>query len=274
MTQESITDTGTEIVIEELYRLFGYDFRNYARASFKRRLNRLITLDKLGSHLALLQKLRTDPSYLQRFVDEVTVSVTEMFRDPYFYATIINEVLPALTPKPLIRIWHAGCSTGEEIYSMAILLEEANLLNRSLLYATDLSPQALSKAREAVFPVSQMKLYSENYLKAGGKKDFSSYYTANYGFAKFDERLKKNMVISSHNLVSDRSFNEFQLIICRNVLIYFDKELQDRTLNLFDASLEKLGFLALGSKENIKFSPVYNHYRDWDRKARIWRKIA
>lgn len=274
MLQSDISDEEVELIINDLYKWYGYNFSNYARASFKRRLNRLIMMDKLGNYEGLSRMLQSQPAYLQRFIEEVSVNVTEMFRDPHFYETLRNDILPILATKPFIRIWHAGCSTGEEVYSMAIMLQEANLLNRSLLYATDFSPRVLTAAKEGVFPLNQMKLFSENYLKAGGKKDFSTYYTANYGLAKFDESLKKNMVISSHNLASDSSFNEFQLILCRNVLIYFDKDLQDKVLQLFDASLEKLGFLALGTKENIKFSPIHKSYKQWQDKEKIWRKIS
>jgi chemotaxis protein methyltransferase CheR len=196
-----------------------------------------------------------------------------MFRDPAFYNALKTEVLPVLNTYPFIRIWHAGCSTGEEVYSMAILLEEANLFDKSLFYATDLNPGVLEIAKKGIFPLNQMKHYSENYILSGGKKDFSSYYTANYNLAKFDERLNRKMIFSTHNLVSDRSFNEFQLIICRNVLIYFDKALQAKVFHLFDESLENLGFLALGSKETLKFSSIEKKFKPIS-KEKIWRKIA
>jgi chemotaxis protein methyltransferase CheR len=173
----------------------------------------------------------------------------------------------------LIRIWHAGCSSGEEVYSMAIILKEANLLHKSLLYATDISPAMLEKVRSGLFPMTQMKLYSENYMQSGGTRDFSSYYTAQYEYAKFDEQLSKRIVLATHNLVSDGSFNEFQLILCRNVMIYFDKPLQDRVLHLFYESLELLGYLALGSKETLKFTDVAGCFKQVENKERIWRKI-
>lgn len=273
MNNDEISEQQLGQLISDVSGWYGYDFSNYSRASFKRRIIRLIALDKLNGYEELQERLQADRSYLQRFIEEISVNVTEMFRDPVFYEMLRNEILPELAPKPFIRIWHAGCSTGEEVYSMTILLKEAGLLNRSLIYATDLSPKVLTAAKEAVFPLSQMKLFSENYMKSGGKSDFSSYYSANYGFAKFDESLKKNVLFSSHNLVSDNSFNEFQLILCRNVLIYFNRELQNRALNLFDASLEKLGFLALGSKENIKYSDIAKNYKQWNGKEKIWRKL-
>lgn len=233
---------------------------------------RLCSIDKFPSFAELRYRVRKDPSYLKRFVEEVTVNVTEMFRDPAFYKSLREEVLPVLGTKPFIRIWHAGCSTGEEVYSMAILLKEANLLRRSLLYATDLNPGVLEKVRKGIFPLAMMKQYSESYMASGGTRDFSSYYTAQYGQAKFDNELSEKIIISTHNLVSDSSFNEFDLILCRNVLIYFDKELQDRVLQLFDASLGTLGYLALGTKETLKFSAVQHKFKQLNRE-KIWKKI-
>jgi chemotaxis protein methyltransferase CheR len=195
-----------------------------------------------------------------------------MFRDPSFYKILRDEVIPNIATKPFIRIWHAGCSTGEEVFSMAILLQEANLLHKSLIYATDINPNVLDKARKGIFPLSQMKQYSENYISSGGKQDFSSYYTANYDRVKFDESFTTRMIFSTHNLVCDSSFNEFDLILCRNVLIYFDIPLQNRVFDLFDASLDKLSYLALGSKETMKFSGVTGNYRQLG-KEKIWRKM-
>ena len=268
-----LKDEELDLLIAELSDMHGYDFTNYARASLKRRVTRLMLIDRLPSFAELLYKLKGDHSYLTRIVEELTVNVTEMFRDPAVYKTIREKVLPILATHPFIRIWHAGCSTGEEVYSMAILLEEANLLHRSLLYATDLNPSVIENIKRGIFPISQMKNYSENYLLSGGKKDFSTYYTAKYDWAKFDERLKTKMIAATHNLVSDRSFNEFQIIFCRNVLIYFDKVLQDKVLTLFDDSLENLGFIVLGSKENLRFSPIANRYVQLENKERIWRKM-
>ncbi len=260
-------------MLDELFRLYGYDFTNYAKASLRRRINRLLIIDRFPSFAEMLQRLKTDAAYFKRFVEEITVNVTEMFRDPLLYKTLREQVLPVLATHPFIRIWHAGCATGEEVYSMAILLEEANLLHKSLLYATDLNPSVIENIPRGIFPLSQMKQYSENYILSGGKKDFSSYYTAKYDWAKFDARLKSKMIVATHNLVSDRSFNEFQLIFCRNVLIYFDKDLQDKVLTLFDDSLEKLGFLVLGSRENIRFNKIAKNYVQMPGKEKIWRKI-
>ncbi|WP_428668542.1 CheR family methyltransferase [Runella sp.] len=261
-----------ELLLTELFDWYGYDFTNYSRASLKRRIIRLCSLDKFTSYVELRYRIRTDTDYLKRFVEEITVNVTEMFRDPLFYRTLRTDVIKNLAAKPFIRIWHAGCSTGEEVYSMAILLQEANLLQKSLLYATDLNPSVLEKARKGLFPLSQMKQYSENYIASGGAQDFSKYYTAHYGQAKFDTMLAEKMIFSMHNLVSDRSFNEFDLILCRNVLIYFDKNLQERVLKLFDDSVGPLGYLALGAKETLKFSSIQSKFKQLN-KEKIWQKI-
>jgi chemotaxis protein methyltransferase CheR len=265
MQVQAIRDEDIELILSDL-------LDNY-RASLRRRFDRIFVLDKFPSFAEFRHKIKTDSHYLMRLVEELTVNVTEMFRDPHFYKNLREEVLPVLSTYPFIRIWHAGCSTGEEVYSMAIMLQEANLLHKSLLYATDINPGVLEKAKSGIFALSQMKQYSENYILSGGSKDFSNYYTANYSRAKFNEDLVKKIIFSTHNLVSDHSFNEFQLILCRNVLIYFDKDLQSRVLNLFDESLEKLGFLALGSKETLRFSAIDKRYRQLPDKEKIWRKI-
>jgi chemotaxis protein methyltransferase CheR len=268
-----IKDAEVEILVNDLQEVYGYDFSGYSRASLKRRMSRLFTIDRFPSFAEFRFRIRSNEDYLKRFVEEITVNVTEMFRDPSFYLLLRTEVLKVLATYPLIRIWHAGCSTGEEVYSMAILLKEANLLHKSLLYATDINPDVLQTAREGIFPLSQMRQYSENYLLSGGKQDFSTYYTAKYDRAKLDRELSSKMIFATHNLVSDRSFNEFQLILCRNVMIYFDKDLQERVLQLFDQSLESLGYLALGAKETLRFSPIASRYRQLQ-KEKIWRKTG
>ncbi|MFP7658167.1 MULTISPECIES: CheR family methyltransferase [Chryseobacterium] len=267
-----VKDEEVEHLIKDVYELYGYDFSMYSRASFKRRVNRICLIDKFTSFAELRYTVLNDPDYLKHFIEEITVNVTEMFRDPYFFKALRENILPQLGTYPLIRIWVAGCSTGEEAYSMAILLKEAGLYQKSLIYATDINPSVLETARAGVFPLQQMKLYSENYILSGGKKDFSDYYTANYDSAMFDSSLKQKLILSTHNLVSDSSFNSFQLIICRNVLIYFDKALQERVFQLFDDSLENLGYLALGSKETLRFSNLNRYYHQAD-DQRIWKKV-
>lgn len=272
MYQNIIKDEEMELLLNDLLEWYGYDFTDYSRASLKRRLNRILVVYKMPSFAELRYRLQNDKNFLQQFVEEITVNVTEMFRDPLFYKAVKTDILPTLATYPLIRIWHTGCSTGEEVYSMAILLEEAGLLHKSLLYATDLNPTVLEKAHKGIFPLANMKLYSENYISCGGTKEFSSYYTAHYDRAVFHERLKSKIIFSTHNLVSDRSFNEFQMIFCRNVLIYFDKDLQDKVFNLFDDSLETLGYLALGTKETLRFSGITKKYKQLSNQ-KIWRKM-
>ncbi|GAB4019799.1 protein-glutamate O-methyltransferase CheR [Spirosoma migulaei] len=267
-----IDEKEVDLLLNDLLEVHGYDFTHYARASLKRRINRLWSLDKFPSFAEMRYRIRSDTDYLKRFIEELTVNVTEMFRDPIFYKTLRTEVLSTLAAKPFIRIWHAGCSTGEEVFSMAILLKEANLLHKSLLYATDLNSEVLEAARKGIFALAPMKQYSENYILSGGKKDFSTYYTAQYGHVKFKEELAEKMVFSTHNLVSDRSFNEFDLILCRNVLIYFDKALQERVLTLFNESLGPLSYLALGAKETLKFSSIQPKFKQVENE-KIWRKV-
>ncbi len=269
-----ITDQQVDQLLADALELYGFDFTNYSPASVKRRINRLFAIDRFPSFAELRYRLRTDAGYVDRFVEAISVNVTEMFRDPSFYQALRNHVLPQLATYPYIRIWHAGCATGEEVYSMAILLKELNLLHKSLLYATDINQEVLEKGRQGVFPLNNMKLYSENYIQAGGTRAFSNYYSVTYDRAKFSNELKSKMVFAMHNLVSDGSFNEFQLILCRNVLIYFNKELQDLVINLFNNSLEKLGFLALGTKETLRFTHVARHFKQIDSKEKIWRKIV
>ncbi|SKC06223.1 chemotaxis protein methyltransferase CheR [Soonwooa buanensis] len=267
-----VKDEEVEYLIKDVHELYGYDFSQYSRASFKRRINRICLIDRFTSYAELRYTVMNDPEYLKRFVEEITVNVTEMFRDPSFFKALREDILPQLGTYPLIRIWVAGCSTGEEAYSIAILLKEAGLYHKCLIYGTDINPSVLEKARAGVFPIQQMKLYTENYILSGGKKEFSDYYTANYDSVRFDSSLKEKLILSTHNLVSDSSFNSFQLIICRNVLIYFDKTLQERVFKLFDESLENLGYLALGSKETLRFSNLDKNYNQVD-DQKIWKKV-
>lgn len=270
---DGITDVELDLLLNDLFEYHGYDFYDYSKASIKRRINRLLLMDKFQSYIALRQRLIQDKTYLKRFIEEITVNVTEMFRDPSAYRSLRKEVIPYLATHPHIRIWLAGCATGEEVFSIAILLREAGILHKTLIYATDINPGVLEKARKGIFNLAHMKQYSENYIQAGGREDFSKYYTAQYGHAKFDTSLSEKIVFATHNLVSDRSFNEFQLILCRNVLIYFEKDLQDRVFKLFDESLENLGYMMLGSKETLKLSPIRTRYKQVG-KEKIWRKLS
>lgn len=272
MTEIRIKDEEIEMLLHDVQEHYGYDFTGYARASLRRRITRLMGLDDLPSFAELRYKLLHSKDYLLRFVEELTVNVTEMFRDAHFYRTLREEVLPVLATYPLIRIWHAGCSTGEEVYSMAILLQECGLLHKSLLYATDINPDALSKGQQGIYRMQHMRAAAEGYIASGGREDFSKYYTGHYEHVMMDAALRQRMVFSTHNLVSDYSFNEFQLLLCRNVLIYFEQKLQDRACTLFDNSLEPLGYLALGARETLRFTSIHKNYTQLNGQ-RIWRKM-
>ncbi|MEO5564379.1 MAG: CheR family methyltransferase, partial [Chitinophagaceae bacterium] len=215
-----ISEEELDVLLDDMLQTYGYDFTEYSKASLRRRVQRIIIIDKLASFAEFRYKVKNDDRYFSHVIEEISVNVTEMLRDPAFYKTIIEKVIPVLATYPFIRIWHAGCASGEEVYSMAILLKEAGLLHKSLIYGTDINPAALEKARLGIFSVSQVQQYSKNYIAAGGRSDFSSYYTSNYQLVKFDESLGQKMVFSTHNLVTDSSFNSFQLIFCRNVMIY------------------------------------------------------
>ncbi|TKB98559.1 CheR family methyltransferase [Pedobacter cryophilus] len=271
MKADLIKEDELHILLIDVAQKYGYDFTEYSMASLKRRVNRLCLIDKHKSFAELRYRILNDEEYLSRFVEEITVNVTEMFRDPSFYKTIRETIIPELATHPHIKIWLAGCSTGEEVYSLSIVLHETGLLHKTLLYATDINPSVLEVAKQGIYAIGDMKLYSENYINSGGIKDFSTYYSAIYDHIKLIDELKLNTVFATHNLVADRSFNEFQLIICRNVLIYFNKDLQEKVLTLFDDSLENSAFLALGSKETIRFSDLESKYTQIGRE-KIWRK--
>jgi chemotaxis protein methyltransferase CheR len=221
---------------------------------------------------SLQEKVYKNPEYFEYFLQEVTVNVTEMFRDPSFFWALRKKVLPMLSTYPYIKIWDAGCSTGEELYSLAILLKEENLLHKTRIYATDVNQKVLVKAKEGIYPISSMREYIQNYHQAGGVQDFSEYYTARYGYAKFDQSLIENVIFYPHNLATDGSFNEFHLVICRNVLIYFNRHLQEKVLQLFINSLVNLGYLCLGKKENLALSSIESHFKEIDKGEKIYRK--
>lgn len=265
-------DEWVEILLADVLEAYGYDFTGYSRASLKRRVMRLYEVDNFVSFAEYRYKIKSEPGYFKRFLEQITINVTEMFRDPEFYQSLRNEILPRLGTYPFIRIWIAGCSTGEEAYSIAIFLKELNLLHKSLIYATDINSAVLENAAQAMMPLNKIKLYTENYLAAGGDKNFSDYYAANYSLGKLNDQLKSKIIFSTHNLVTDNSFNEFQLILCRNVLIYFDRPLQGKVFELFDRSLEKFGYLGLGTKETLDFSPIIKNYERAGT-SKIWRKI-
>jgi chemotaxis protein methyltransferase CheR len=251
---------------------YGYDFSNYSRASITRRIIRCMDMAKIKTPFDLKYSLTNDKKFFSWFLEAVTVNVTEMFRDPEFYKELRASVIAKLATYPFIKIWHAGCATGEEVYSMAIMLQEEGLLERSRIYATDINPANLEKARKGIYPMQYMKGYTQNYILSGGKADFSDYYTARYGNAIIRKELKNNILFSPHNLVTDQVFNEFQLICCRNVLIYFNKTLQDRVVNLFYDSLSPLGYMALGVKESLLFSSARPKFQTISSTQKIYRR--
>jgi chemotaxis protein methyltransferase CheR len=261
-----------ELLLEAIYRHYGFDFRSYAFSSIRRRIWKRINAEGLNNVTALQERILHDSNVMERLLLDLSINVTAMYRDPGFYRAFREDVIPLLRTYPFIRVWHAGCSTGEEVYSMAILLEEEGLLARSRLYATDINEVVLQQARAGIFPLERMQEYTENYIKAGGKRSFSEYYTAKYDGALFSPALTEHVVFSQHNLVTDRSFSEFNVILCRNVLIYFDKSLQARVQGLFYDSLVHFGILGLGSKESLKFSQYEACYEQIVAE-KIYRKI-
>ena len=259
-----------ELLLLAVYRLSGFDFREYMRSSIQRRVHNRIRLEQLSGITALTEKIIHDETVLNKLLQDFSINVTEMFRDPMFFETFRREVVPLLRKLPEIRIWHAGCSTGEEAYSMAILMKEEGLGSKVKIYATDMNERVLQKARQGTIPLSKMQLYTKNYIQSGGKQSFSEYYQTDSHFAYFHKEMLSKIIFAQHNLVTDGSFNEFHVIICRNVLIYFNCELQAKVMKLFDESLAKGGFLGLGSKEAIRtemehsfvdFIPIEKLYR-------------
>jgi chemotaxis protein methyltransferase CheR len=262
-----------ELLLEGVFRHYGFDFRSYAYASIRRRLWKRVEGEGLHTVSQLAARILHDPDAMERLLLDLSVNVTAMFRDPSFYHEFRETVVPLLRTYPFIRIWHAGCSTGEEVFSMAILLEEEGLYDRARLYATDINDVVLQRARQGIFPLDRMQEYTENYIRAGGKSSFSEYYTAKYDGAIFKPELTRNIVFSQHNLVTDRSFSEFHVIFCRNVLIYFDKALQNRVHALFYDSLVMFGIMALGSKESLKFSQYEPCYEKVSVAEKLYRKV-
>lgn len=262
-----------EVLLEAVFRHYGFDFRAYAYASLRRRLWKRIRAEGLGTISGLQDRVLHEPAAMERLLMDLSVNVTTMFRDPNFYRAFREYVVPLLRTYPFIRVWHAGCSTGEEVYSMAILLKEEGLYERTRVYATDINEVVLQQAKEGIYPVEKMQEYTQNYLRAGGKRSFSEYYTAAYGGALFSPTLRENVVFAQHNLVTDRSFSEFNVILCRNVMIYFDHSLQNRVHQLFYESLPVYGILALGSKESLRLSPFEENYEQVHPPEKIYRKV-
>lgn len=272
MREYSNENIEIKLLLDAVYLKYGYDFRQYAKASIRRRILRRMSLEGLGSISELQHKLIYDVNFFDRLLQDLSINTTEMFRDPHFYRALRNKVVPALKKRETIKIWNAGCSSGEEAYSMAILLQEEQLYNRSLIYATDFNQLVLQSAQEGIFPLDRIQVYTLNYHKAGGLESFSDYYMADTDYAIINNGLKENIVFADHNLVTDGVFGEMDLIMCRNVLIYFNRELQNRVLNLFTNSLNSGGFLCLGSAESIRFSPDADRFEDWQGNEKIYQR--
>jgi chemotaxis protein methyltransferase CheR len=266
-------DIELRLLMEAIYLKYSYDFRDYAVTSQKRRVLHALRQLNFPTISALQEKVLHDPTMFSQLLQYLTIPVSQMFRDPTYFLALRQEVLPFLKTYPSLKIWIAGCSTGEEVYSMAIMLKEEDLLDRTIIYATDINPQSLEKARKGVFALEHLKTYTANYQKSGGKKSFSDYYTAAYDAALFDRSLIENVTFADHSLATDSVFAETHLVCCRNVLIYFNTTLQDRAFGLFHESLCHRGFLGLGSKESIDFSEFATSFGPFIKKERIFRKL-
>lgn len=271
--KETLSFEQLEDIISLVKKIYGFNFAGYSRASLKRRVIRVMEMKDFSVY-DLKSILVNQPDFFDHFLAEITVNVTEMFRDPIFFRSLREKVLPYLASYQHVKIWNAGCSTGEEVYAFAIILAEEKLLDRSFLYGTDINPHVLDFAKTGIYDLKKMKQYSENYIASGAIRSLANYYVAKYDAASIHNQIKKNILFSTHNLVSDGVFNEFQIISCRNVLIYFNTELQERVLNLFYDSLCPLGFLCLGSKETLRDEELIKKFKVIDKTFNIYQKIA
>lgn len=262
------------MLLEAILFRYGYDFRHYARASLERRVLNRVQLSELNSVSDMIPKIMHDPSFFNLFLKDMSITVTEMFRDPFVFKKIRESVFTQLKTYSRVNIWHAGCATGEEVYSMAIMLKEEGLLKRTQIYATDFNNHSLEIAAKGIYPAGKIKLFTENYLNSGGTKSFADYYQAKYECAKLTESLKEHITFANHNLIKDQVFAQMHLVMCRNVLIYFDQNLQNRVLNLFEQSLIHRGFLILGDKESLDFSTVKDSFDKYQYPERIYRRSA
>jgi len=274
LEQDSVEALELELLLEAMYRRFGYDFRDYARTSMRRRIVNIMRNEGVRTISALQERMLHDASVWDRCLNGISVNVSAMFRDPAFFLAFRQHAVPLLRTYPFIRIWQAGCSLGEEAYSLAILLEEEGLYDRTLIYATDINESTLRQARDAIYPADLMQKYTQNYVQSGGQRSFSEYYTARYEYAILRPALQRNIVFSQHNLVSDGTFNEFNVVLCRNVMIYFNRALQEKTHALFHDSLAMFGILGLGSRESLRFMPQERFYEPLVAAERLYRRIA
>ena len=272
MSDKGASELEISLLLEAIYQKYGYDFRQYSEAHIRRRIMNRMAMSGLEDVSQIQSKVLNDETFASQVLQDLSITVTEMFRDPGFYRSLRENVIPILKTYPFIKIWHAGCATGEEAYSMAIIMQEEGLYDRTTIYATDFNQQALNKATEGIFSNKMMKEYTANYQLSGGKESFSNYYTSDYDNVIMNQSLKKNIVWANHNLVTDSVFAEAHLILCRNVLIYFDHNLQNKVQNLFYKSLINGGVLCLGSKESLRFTDLHDEYTELDKKHRIFKK--
>lgn len=271
--EEANFDIELKLLLEAIYLKYQHDFRHYSVSSLRRRLTQALTDLGFATLSQLQEKILRDATLFSRLFQYLTVQVSEMFRDPSYFRAIREQVVPVLQTYPSIKVWVAGCSTGEELWSLAILFAEEGIAERTVLYATDINADALRQAESGIYPLDRLKNFSQNYLAAGGKRSLSDYYHAAYGAAKFSQSLKTRVVFADHSLATDSVFLEAHLVSCRNVLIYFDRGLQDRALGLFSDSLVRRGFLGLGSKESLRFSSQANSFSDFDARERLYQKV-
>jgi len=274
LREDQIEQIEIDLLLEAVYRRYGYDFRSYARASIERRLRQFLSREGCGSITAMIDQLLRDEEFFAKLVRNFSIAVTEMFRDPWVYRALREKVVPVLRTWPHFKIWLAGCSSGEEAYSLAVVLLEEGVYHRATIYATDFNDAVLQQAREGIYEIGRLREATRNYQEAGGKASFSDYYHARYGAAAMDGALRERIVFSNHNLTSDTVFSEMHLVFCRNVLIYFNRSLQNRALGLFNDSLVHGGFLCLGTKEDLQFTEIANQYETVDHKARLYKKVA
>ncbi|HEY8400522.1 MAG TPA: protein-glutamate O-methyltransferase CheR [Cytophagaceae bacterium] len=267
-----ITPSEIHDLLESVYLRLGYDFRDYSLAHLKRRLTNRMVLSHIDTPEELKYKVLNDPAFTTLLLKDLSIQVTEMFRDPGFYISFRELVVPILKTYSFFKIWHAGCATGEEVYSMAILLKEENLYDRCMVYATDFNQHAVDQGREGVYPDDKIKEYTKNYQSAGGKASLSDYFIHNYNNILFNTELRKNIVWANHNLVTDSVFAEVNVVLCRNVMIYFNKDLQNKVHGLFYESLVNGGILCLGLKESLQFTNVHDKYLALDKKHKIYKK--
>lgn len=269
---ENEADIETNLLLEAIFHKYSYDFRGYSIGSVKRRLKAALSHFRLDSVSEIQKQVLHDPKFFSGLVQFLTIPTSEMFRDPTYFKALREKVFPILMTYPSLKIWIAGCSTGEEVYSFAILLQEEGLLDRTTIYATDINPVSLKKAELGIFPLDRMKDYTLNYQNSGGRRELTDYFTAQYDSVIFDKKLRKNVVFADHSLATDSVFSEMQLVSCRNVLIYFGRQLQDRAIGLFYESLSHRSFLGIGSKETLRFSAYDSKFQTFSAEEKIYQR--